>query len=302
MIYTVTFNPALDYVVQMDRALQLDAVNRCAGEDIQWGGKGINVSCVLRELGYDSVALGFVAGFTGQALEGALTDAGVRCDFVRLEAGLTRINVKIKADSETEINASGPAIPPAAVEALYQKLDALPAGSVLVLAGSIPPSLAPDSYEKILARLAGRNTLCVVDAASELLVNVLKYQPFLIKPNQQELSEIAGRPLTTDAELAAGAAALQAQGAHNVLVSMAGAGALLLDESGSLHRISAPQGRVINSVGAGDSMVAGFLAGYLATHDHEQALRLATAAGSATAFCLGLADKAAIETVLETMK
>lgn len=297
MIYTVTFNPALDYVVRMDE-LALGQVNRTVSEDVQLGGKGINVSWVLRELGHENVALGFVAGFTGKAIEDGLAAKGVATDFIHLPAGLTRINVKLKAGEETEINGKGPDISAKALEELYHKLDALSEGDVLVLAGSIPASMPSDVYESILARLEGKKVLCAVDATRDLLVNVLKYRPFVIKPNNHELGEIFGRTLTTDEEIRECAAKLQEQGARNVLVSMAGDGAMLLDENGVCHRLAAHKGRVKNSVGAGDSMVAGFLAGYLDSGDYEQALRVGSAAGSATAFSDVLATYPEIEALL----
>ena len=297
MIYTVTFNPALDYVVRMDE-LALGQVNRTVSEDVQLGGKGINVSWVLRELGHENVALGFVAGFTGKAIEDGLAAKGVATDFIRLPAGLTRINVKLKAGEETEINGKGPDISAEALEELYHKLDALSEGDVLVLAGSIPASMPSDVYESILARLEGKKVLCAVDATRDLLVNVLKYRPFVIKPNNHELGEIFGRTLTTDEEIRECAAKLQEQGARNVLVSMAGDGAMLLDENGVCHRLAAHKGKVKNSVGAGDSMVAGFLAGYLDSGDYEQALRVGSAAGSATAFSDVLATRPEIEVLL----
>ena len=297
MIYTVTFNPALDYVVRMD-ALALGQVNRTASEDVQLGGKGINVSWVLRELGQENVALGFVAGFTGKAIEDGLAAKGVATDFIRLPAGLTRINVKLKAGEETEINGKGPDISAEALEELLCKLDALGEGDVLVLAGSIPASMPSDVYESILARLEGKKVLCAVDATRDLLVNVLKYKPFLIKPNNHELGEIFGRVLTTDEEIRECAEKLQQQGARNVLVSMAGDGAMLLDENGGCHRLAAYKGKVKNSVGAGDSMVAGFLAGYLDTGDYAHALRVGSAAGSATAFSDVLATRPEIEALL----
>lgn len=297
MIYTVTFNPALDYVVRMDE-LALGQVNRTVSEDVQLGGKGINVSWVLRELGHENVALGFVAGFTGKAIEDGLAAKGVATDFIHLPAGLTRINVKLKAGEETEINGKGPDISAEALEELYHKLDALSEGDVLVLAGSIPASMPSDVYESILARLEGKKVLCAVDATRDLLVNVLKYRPFVIKPNNHELGEIFGRTLTTDEEIRECAAKLQEQGARNVLVSMAGDGAMLLDENGVCHRLAAHKGRVKNSVGAGDSMVAGFLAGYLDSGDYEQALRVGSAAGSATAFSDVLATNPEIEALL----
>ena len=297
MIYTVTFNPALDYVVRMD-ALALGQVNRTASEDVQLGGKGINVSWVLRELGQENVALGFVAGFTGKAIEDGLAAKGVATDFIHLPAGLTRINVKLKAGEETEINGKGPDISAEALEELFRKLDALGEGDVLVLAGSIPASMPSDVYESILARLEGKKVLCAVDATRDLLVNVLKYKPFLIKPNNHELGEIFGRVLTTDEEIRECAEKLQQQGARNVLVSMAGDGAMLLDENGGCHRLAAYKGKVKNSVGAGDSMVAGFLAGYLDTGDYAHALRVGSAAGSATAFSDVLATRFEIEALL----
>ena len=297
MIYTVTFNPALDYVVRMDE-LALGQVNRTVSEDVQLGGKGINVSWVLRELGHENVALGFVAGFTGKAIEYGLAAKGVATDFIHLPAGLTRINVKLKAGEETEINGKGPDISAEALEELLHKLDALGEGDVLVLAGSIPASMPSDVYESILARLEGKKVLCAVDATRDLLVNVLKYRPFVIKPNNHELGEIFGRTLTTDEEIRECAAKLQEQGARNVLVSMAGDGAMLLDENGVCHRLAAHKGKVKNSVGAGDSMVAGFLAGYLDSGDYEQALRVGSAAGSATAFSDVLATRPEIEALL----
>ena len=300
MVYTVTFNPAIDYVIRLD-ALTPGAINRARQELIQFGGKGINVSTVLGRLGVDSVALGFLAGFTGQALEQELRRAGVRTDFLHLPDGFTRINVKIKAGEETELNGRGPEIGPHALEQLLAKLDRLVQGDVLVLAGSIPACLPDDIYQRLLSRLEGRGALAVVDAEGALLSRVLEYRPFLVKPNHLELGGMFGRELHTIGEIRAGASALQQRGARNVLVSMAGEGAILLDETGRFHRIAAPEGRVRNSVGAGDSMVAGFLAGWLQTGDYGQALRLGTAAGSATAFSDGLATRAAVEALLSRM-
>jgi 1-phosphofructokinase len=320
MIYTVTFNPAIDYVVRLDAPLEVGQVNRACGEDCVLGGKGINVSGVLAQLGCPSVALGFVAGETGAWLERGLAAQGLHTDFVHLENGMTRINVKIKAEQETELNGAGPDIPDEALHQLEEKLDGLTENDVLILAGSIPASLPQNVYERLLARLDGRGVRCVVDATRALLVNVLPYHPFLIKPNNHELGEIVGRELHTDEEIAAAARALQEKGARNVLatdaeivaaartlqekgarnvlVSMAGDGALLLDEQGQVHRIGCPKGKVVNSVGAGDSMVAGFVAGYLQSGSYAQALRLGTACGSATAFSLGLATKEKIDELL----
>ena len=301
MIYTVTFNPAIDYVVRLDAPLEVGEVNRARGEDCVLGGKGVNVSGVLAELGCKSVALGFVAGETGAWLERGLAKQGIATDLIHLPEGMTRINVKIKAGQETELNGAGPNIPESAMQQLEAKLDALQEGDILILAGSIPASLAQDTYERLLARLQGKGVRAVVDATRDLLVNVLKYRPFLVKPNNHELGEIVGRRLTTDAEIVAAAAVLQSKGARNVLVSMAGDGALLLDEKGCTHRIGCPKGQVVNSVGAGDSMVAGFVAGYLQSGDYNAALRLGTACGSATAFSLGLARKADIDALLKEL-
>ena len=302
MIYTVTFNPAIDYVVRLDRERKVGDVNRARGEDCVLGGKGINVSGVLAELGCESVALGFVAGETGAWLERGLAAQGLKTDFVHLEHGMTRINVKIKAEKETELNGAGPDIPEGAMQALETKLDRLQKDDILILAGSIPASLAQTTYERLLARLEGSGVRAVVDATRDLLVNVLRYRPFLIKPNNHELSEIVGIKLTNDNEVVTAAKMLQEKGARNVLVSMAGDGALLLDEQGGVHRIGCPKGPVVNSVGAGDSMVAGFVAGYQQSGgNYDTALRLGTACGSATAFSLGLATRQDIEKLLKTI-
>lgn len=289
MVYTVTFNPAIDYVIQIDD-LKKGSVNRAASEQMFCGGKGINVSIVLNELGVRSRALGFTAGFTGKAIEAGLRSKGVETDFIELPEGFSRINVKIRSDAETEINGNGPNIPQGALEQLYEKLCALKEGDTLVLAGSIPNSLPSDVYEKILARLSDRKIRSVVDATGELLLNVLKYKPFLVKPNDHELGEMFGAVLKNEDDIVFYAKKLREMGAENVLVSMAGDGAILLDENGKLHKCGACRGKVKNSVGAGDSMVAGFIAG-LRDGDHEYALRLGTAAGGATAFSDGLAGR-----------
>ena len=299
MIYTVTFNPAIDYVVRLDKPLEVGAVNRANGEDCVLGGKGINVSGVLAQLDCSSVALGFVAGETGAWLERGLAAQGLKTDFIHLEQGMTRINVKIKAGQETELNGAGPDIPERAMQQLEAQLDTLGEDDILILAGSIPKSLSQNTYERLLARLDGKGVRCVVDATRDLLVNVLPYRPFLIKPNNHELGEIVGRELTSDEEIIAAARSLQEKGARNVLVSMAGDGALLVDEQGQTHRIGCPKGKVVNSVGAGDSMVAGFVAGWMQTKSYAFALRLGTACGSATAFSLGLATKEKIDELMK---
>ena len=298
MIYTVTFNPALDYVIHVDQ-LELGETNRCSREELYFGGKGVNVSLVLKELGRESTALGFIAGFTGEALAQFLQEQGIRAEFIRLKEGLTRINVKMTGAQETEINAQGPKIDDEAIAALFEKLDTLVAGDTLVLAGSIPSTLPADIYEQILARLQGKGIRCVVDATGKLLMNVLKYNPFLIKPNHRELEELVGRALNGSAEIAAGAKELQALGARNVLISRGKDGALLLDENGAVSEMPAVGGKPVNTVGAGDSMVAGFIAG--CDTDYAYALKLGSACGGATACRSDLAKKEDIETLLATL-
>lgn len=299
MVYTVTFNPAIDYVVHTAE-MKLGATNRSERDEMYFGGKGINVSIVLRELGVDSKALGFTAGFTGKAIEKGIADMGIETDFVRLEKGNSRINVKIKSTEETELNGQGPDISEDAIAALFEKLDRLSEGDTLILAGSIPSSLPSDIYERILERLADRKIRAVVDATKDLLLNVLKYRPFLIKPNNHELGEMFGVELKTDEEIETYARKLQDMGAVNVLISMAGDGAMLIDEFGKKHRCGVCRGTVKNSVGAGDSMVAGFVAGVM-SGDYEYALKLGTAAGGATAFSDGLATKDKISELLKTL-
>lgn len=300
MIYTVTFNPALDYVIRME-SLKLGTVNRSSAEAVYYGGKGINVSTVLKNIGVDSVALGFVAGFTGKEIEEGVKNMGVATDFIKLPEGMSRINVKIKAEQETEINGQGPAISMEKVEKLFEKLDRLEKGDCLVLAGTIPASLPSDIYEQIMDRLKDKEIRIVVDATKDLLLNVLKYHPFLIKPNNHELEEMFGVVLKTDEEIAEYAKKLQERGARNVLISMAGDGAILLTETKEVYKMGVPKGTVVNSVGAGDSMVAGFVASYFKEHDYLKALKFGTATGSATAFSEGLATMDKVEELLKTL-
>lgn len=289
MIYTVTFNPAIDYVIKVDN-LTLGTVNRTKREDVYCGGKGINVSNVLSNLGIDSVGLGFIAGFTGEAIEAGAKKLGFQPDFIRLREGMTRINVKIKSNEESEINGQGPVIHDDELEQMFQKIDQLKDGDMLVLAGSIPASLPEDIYEKIMERLQDKDIQIVVDATKDLLLNVLKYHPFLIKPNNHELGEIFGIELKDNDEIIEYAKKLQEKGARNVLVSMAGDGAVLVTEDGDVYMGPCPKGEVKNSVGAGDSMVAGFITGYLKSNgNYEEALKMGTAAGSASAFSEDLA-------------
>lgn len=300
MVYTVTFNPALDYVVHINDLI-MGQVNRTTSEELFCGGKGINVSTVLASLGIQNRALGFIAGFTGDAIERGVRAQGIEAEFIRLPKGFSRINIKIKAGQETEINGQGPPIPQQAICSLLERLDHLQADDWLVLAGSIPKTLPEDMYEKILSRLQGKGIRFVVDATKDLLVNVLKYRPFLIKPNSIELGEIFQKNLKTDDEIKACAHRLQEMGAQNVLVSMAGDGSILLDENGRFYRMGVPAGKVVNSVGAGDSMVAGFIYGYTCSGDYAYALKTGTAAGSATAFSPGLATKQKVMELLEIL-
>ena len=301
MIYTVTFNPAIDYIVRMDKALDPGMTNRSVSEDCFFGGKGINVSTVLKNLDIESTALGFAAGFTGKAIVDSLVEKGIEEDFIMLKDGISRINVKIKSDEETEINAQGPEISEEAYDELLHKLDRLQKDDVLILAGSIPSSLPSDVYEIILERLYDKGIIFVVDATKDLLLNVLRYKPFLIKPNNHELGEMFGTVLKTDDEIEEHAKKLQEMGARNVLISMAGDGAMLITEDGQRFRVGVPKGTVKNSVGAGDSMVAGFVAGYMKTGDYGAALNMGTAAGSATAFSDDLATGDLINSIYETL-
>lgn len=300
MIYTVTLNPSIDYVVHLD-SLVPGMTNRTTEEAYYCGGKGINVSCVLGALGVENTALGFTAGFTGEAIENGLKSAGIQSNFIRLKSGISRINIKIKADGETEINGKGPDITDEAPALLMRQIDRLLDGDMLVLAGSIPPSLPDDIYNRILARLAGKKVCAVVDASKQLLLNTLPYKPFLIKPNRQELCEIFHTDIADKRSAAAYAQRLQAMGARNVIVSLGGDGAILLDERGEIYHSGVLKQRVLNTVGAGDSMVAGFIAGYRQTGDYACAFRLGSACGNATAFSQGLAAKEKIDEVLAQM-
>lgn len=297
MIYTVTFNPSLDYIVTVDN-LQLGAVNRTNQEIINPGGKGINVSMVLHNLGYKSTALGFRAGFTGREIARLMEEQEIQSEFIEVDTGISRINVKVRSEEESEINGMGPDIGEADIEKLYEQLEKLVDGDTLVLAGSIPATMPETMYRDIMERLSGRKLQIVVDATKDLLMNVLKYHPFMIKPNNHELGEIYGVKLNTREEVIPYARKLQEEGARNVLISMAGEGAVLLTEDGEVYQSEAPKGKVKNSVGAGDSMVAGFVAGYMASHDYEQAFYMGVCTGSASAFSDGMATKEAVHELL----
>lgn len=290
MIYTVTFNPSIDYTVELDK-LTAGSLNRCREEYITFGGKGLNVSAILSELGIPTKALGFCAGSTGRLIAEQLSAAGIESDLVELSSGNSRINVKIKAEEETEINAKGPDISHEELEQFFEKLSQVTDGDTLVLAGSIPESVSDDIYEQILSRLSDKSIRTVVDAQGKLLANVLRFEPFLIKPNIFELETLFGESISSDEQVTELARSLRSAGARNVLVSMGQNGSLLVDSNYVVHRLGVCSGNVVSSVGAGDSMVAGFLAGCEKTDDYEFSLRLATACGGATAFSKGTAKK-----------
>ena len=294
MIYTVTFNPSLDYIVTVD-VLKTGEVNRTSSEMILPGGKGINVSIVLKHLGMDNTALGFISGFTGEEIRRRVKEQGVGEAFIELKNGWSRINMKIRSEEESEINGQGPVIDENAVAKLFEKLEHLSEGDVLVLAGSIPNTMPDTIYGDILAKLEGKGIQIVVDATKDLLVNVLKYHPFLIKPNHHELGEIFQTTFQNREEIIRHAKKLQEMGARNVLISMAGDGAVLVSETGEVYESEAPKGVVVNSVGAGDSMVAGFLAGYLQTGNYKEAFKMGIASGSASAFSENLATLEEVE-------
>lgn len=301
MIYTVTLSPSIDYIVRMSN-MRSNTTNRTDSEEFYFGGKGINVSQVLAELDLDSTAFGFIAGFTGEAIEKGLSNNRIRTDFIHLNEGFTRINIKIKAGGETEINGQGPDIPEAALQQLMQKLDQIKDGDTLVLAGSIPKTCPDDIYERMLERVKDKKIMIAVDATRKLLVNSLSMRPFLIKPNRLELSEIFHKEVETEDDVKKYAGKLQEMGARNVIVSLGRKGAFLLDETGATHSCGVLKQPVINTVGAGDSMVAGFIAGYLKTGDYGYALKLGSACGNATSFLPGLATRAKIDEVFAQLK
>ena len=300
MVYTITLNPALDYVMKVGK-LRYDDINRSKSEEIYYGGKGINVSVILTRLGVHNKALGFVAGFTGRKLEQMLVDEGIDCDFNRLSNGQTRINVKIKADTELDVNASGPDISEEDIKDLMDKLDDIGENDYLVLAGSIPSTLPDDIYERILSRLQSRGVNFIVDATGDLLKKALPYKPFLVKPNHHELGDLFGVETKTEEDIVKYARKVQEMGARNVLVSRAKDGATLIDENAKVTTFANVDGELVNSVGCGDSMVAGFVAGYINKKDYSYALKLGAACGNATAFSEELATADEIKKVFEIM-
>lgn len=297
MIYTVTFNPALDYILKVPTFISDDII-RADKEELIAGGKGINVSLILSRLGIENRALGFLAGFSGKQIESMLKSEGILTDFVYLKNGYSRINVKIKAESETDINAQGPDISENDITALFEKLEMLKSGDYLVLAGSVPHSLPDDIYERILKKFHGRGIHFVVDAEKNLLKNALKYEPFLVKPNHHELAQLFSAEINSAKDAVYYAKQLRKAGAKNVLVSMAENGAVLVDENKNVFSVGSVQGKFVSSVGCGDSMVAGFLAGFIKNHDYKKALELGAVCGNATVFSSSLADKEEIEHML----
>ncbi len=290
MIYTVTFNPALDYIVRIDN-LTMGSINKIKQEQIFAGGKGVNVSIVLENLGYDNVASGFIAGFTGDEIERELKEKGIDTRFIRLPKGMSRINIKLKSEFETELNGQGPEVTEEAIAQLRTQMDGLQRGDYLVISGSTPALMDDDIYGNILKSIMDKGVNVTVDATKGLLLKALPYHPFLIKPNKSELEEFFDVTLYHKKDIIEYAEKLKDRGARNVLVSLGADGAVLLAEDGNLYERKAPEGRVINSVGSGDAMVAGFIAGYMKDGDYGEALKLGVAAGSACAFGDGLASK-----------
>lgn len=301
MFYTVTLNPALDYILQVDD-FGIGKINRTKTEKILPGGKGLNVSMVLKNLGIDSVAIGFIAGFTGDELRKQMEQKGVKTEFIKVQNGITRINVKISSNQETALNGIGPDIDEKDIEELLQKINEITSDDLVILSGNIPKSIPKNIYPIICDILEKNNVTFVVDATRELLIDVLKYKPFLIKPNKEELEETFKVKITTKDELVTYAKKLQDMGAQNVLISLGGDGAILLNKEGKVYYSKAPKGKVINTVGAGDSMVAGFLAGYKKTKDYEQAFKMGIATGSASAFSMDLATAKEVEDLLKDIK
>ena len=298
MIYTITFNPALDYISQVEN-FEIGKINRTKTEKILPGGKGLNVSTVLKNLGIESTALGFIAGFTGEELKRSIEEKGIKTDFIKVEKGITRINVKISSNEETALNGNGPEIEEEDINKLLEKIEKITKEDMVILAGNIPRCINNDIYEIICKTLEKNNVTFVVDATKELLMNVLKYKPFLIKPNKEELEETFKEKIETKEEIIAHAKKLQLIGAQNVLISLGGEGAILVTTEGKEYYSKAPKGKVLNTVGAGDSMVAGFIAGYKQSGDFEHAFKMGIATGSASSFSMNLATSEEVANLLK---
>lgn len=298
MIYTITFNPALDYISQVEN-FQKGKINRTTNEKILPGGKGLNVSIVLKNLEIDNTALGFIAGFTGDELKRRIEQYNVKTNFIKVEKGITRINVKISSNEETALNGCGPQITEVDLEKILKQIDEIQKEDIVILAGNIPKNINKNIYEKICLKLKEKETTFIVDATRELLIGILKYNPFLIKPNKEELEETFGVKIQGEQEIIQYAKKLQEMGARNVLISLGGEGAILITEENKIYKANAPKGKVISTVGSGDSMVAGFIAGYIKSKDYKEALKLGIAAGSASAFSTELATKEKVEKLLK---
>ena len=298
MIYTITFNPALDYISQVEN-FEIGKINRTKMEKILPGGKGLNVSTVLKNLGIESTALGFIAGFTGKELKRNIEEKGIKTDFIKVEKGITRINVKISSNEETALNGNGPEITEEDINKLLEKIEKITKEDMVILAGNIPRCINNDIYEIICKTLERNNVTFVVDATKELLMNVLKYKPFLIKPNKEELEETFKEKIETKEEIIVHAKKLQQMGALNVLISLGGEGAILVTTEEKEYYLKAPKGKVLNTVGAGDSMVAGFIAGYEQSGDFEQAFKMGIATGSASSFSMNLATAEEVANLLK---
>ena len=301
MIYTVTLNPSIDYVIKVDK-LTTGNINRVNEEHVYPGGKGINVSRILKSLDNDNIALGFVSGFTGDYIINSLQELNLKSDFIKVKEGFTRINVKVKSEEETEINGQGPKISEEELNQFYKVIDKLVDGDILILSGSIPSCLDERLYESIMKKVEDRDIKVIVDATKNLLLNVLKYKPFFIKPNNHELAEMFNVELNSTEDVVFYARKLKEMGAQNVLISMGKDGALLVTENDEVFASSVAKGEVVNSVGAGDSMVAGFIAGYLKSNSYEEALRLGAASGGATAFSSDLATREFIDKLVDEIK
>lgn len=298
MIYTITFNPALDYTLKVSN-FKIGDINRTTTEKILPGGKGLNVSIVLKNLGVENTALGFIGGFTGKELKRKIEEKGIKTDFIEIENGITRINVKISSKSETAINGNGPQITEREIQLLLEKLQQINKNDIVILAGNIPKNIKNNIYEEICMILEKKGITYVVDATKELLLNILKYKPFLIKPNKEELEETFGVKIKSEEQIIIYATKMKELGAQNVLVSLGGKGAILVSENGTIYNKCAPKGEVVSTVGAGDSMVAGFIVGYLKNHNYEEALKMGIASGSASTFSENLATKEDVEQILK---
>ena len=298
MIYTITFNPALDYISQVDN-FEVGKINRTKTEKILPGGKGLNVSIVLKNLGLESTALGFIGGFTGEELQRRIEAQGIKTDFIKVKNGITRINIKISSDRETALNGNGPEILEEDIQELLEKIENIKKEDIVILAGNVPKGINNNIYEIICVNLERNGVTFIVDATKELLINILKYKPFLIKPNREELEETFKVKINTEEDIITYAKKMQLMGAQNVLVSLGGDGAILITSDNQVLQSNAPKGKVLNTVGAGDSMVAGFLAGYIESKNYEYSLKMGIATGSASSFSMDLATKKDVEKLLE---